>query len=233
MSHPKNLIDTVCILNMDKDVSTISARDLINLDHVKKESFIVSSADHELLILISFNNVINLKSVKLHSFNHNIDDDDVSCPKQVHVYKIQTLNVNFEDLSSMQPDKTVTCNAKKLCQNGQVIHLQKSSKNAVKFKQIKYLAIYIDSNQNDTETTVLNAISLKANTTSKASPSPTTLSSKTNTKQSLNSSPKCASNGAQCDHVNKALNCLQLYQSLDISSNESDRDRMMKQLNGE
>eukprot|EP01083_Nonionella_stella_P133500 405894_1 len=233
MSHPNNYIDTVNILNLDEDVSTISAMDLITQDHVKKESFIVSSADHELLILISFKDVLDLKSVKIHSFDQKIDDEDVSCPKQVNIYKINNLSVNFDDLSSMKPDKTVTCNAKKLCKKGQVIHLQKSPKNAVQFNQIKYLAIYIDSNQNDTETTVLNAISFKTIVTSKPSSAAITFQSNSNTKQSLNPSTQCTSNAALCDHVNDALKCLQLYQSLDISSNESDRDRMMKQLNGE
>eukprot|EP01083_Nonionella_stella_P233048 821504_1 len=234
MSHPNNYVDTVNILNLDEDVSslsTISAMDLITQDHVKKESFIVSSADHELLILISFKDALDLKSVKIHSFDQNIEDEDVSCPKQVNIYKINNLSVNFDDLSSMKPDKTVTCNAKKLCTKGQVIHLQKSPKNAVQFNQIKYLAIYIDSNQNDTEITVLNAISFKTNVASNSSSSPITL--QTSTKQSMNPSTQCASNAAQCDHVNDALKCLQLYQSLDISNNESDRDLMTKRLNGE
>eukprot|EP01083_Nonionella_stella_P271736 921034_1 len=214
MSHPKNYVDTISILNLDEDVSTISAVDLINQDHVKKESFIVSSVDHELLILISFKDALDLKSIQIHSFNQNIDDDDVSCPKQVHIYKINNLSLNFEDLISMKPDKTVTCNAKKLGKKGQVIHLQKSPKNAVKFNHIKYLAIFIDSNQNDTETTVVNAISFKTIVTSKPSSAAITFNRNAKeTNQSLNPSSQCASNAAQCDHVNDALKCLQLYQS--------------------
>eukprot|EP01083_Nonionella_stella_P271737 921035_1 len=139
MSHPKNYVDTISILNLDEDVSTISAVDLINQDHVKKESFIVSSVDHELLILISFKDTLDLKSVKIHSFDQNLDDEEASSPKQVHIYKINNLSVNFDDLSSMKPDKPVMCNAKKLGKKGQVIHLQKSPKNAVKCNQIKYL----------------------------------------------------------------------------------------------
>eukprot|EP01084_Bolivina_argentea_P270152 459307_1 len=59
---------------------------------------------------------------------------------------------------SMKPDRNVCCSIKKL-QKGQKINLQKSAKNAIKFKKIQYVAIYISSNQHDTEQTLVNFIS--------------------------------------------------------------------------
>ena len=45
-------------------------------------------------------------------------------------------------------------------QKGQTFNLKKKSKIAVQFKKIKYLAIFIKSNQNETEKTFLSGIVL-------------------------------------------------------------------------
>eukprot|EP01083_Nonionella_stella_P063988 166363_1 len=245
---PEDPIDTVRVLNIDVDASTISEKDLINYDqnNIRKDSFIVSESDEELLILISFKHPINLKSFKMYSHAQDINDDDISAsvPKRVHVYNINNLSVNFDDLSSMKAAISVDCTTSKL-QKGQTIKLQKSSKTAHKFNQIKYLAIYIDSNQDGTETTLINGIIINPSisTASKATISttkeqkhkPSIEEQEYKNEKSLYSLPRCArvsiKKGARCEHVDNVMKCLCFYQSLDIENNVSDRDEMVRTLN--
>eukprot|EP01084_Bolivina_argentea_P076714 139065_1 len=155
------LVKTVAILNADKASSTISATQLINNQEFDDKSFIVSCDDEELLILVEFADYINLKSVKLYSLQNPVSEIDTSSPKQVHIYKISNLHLNFDDINAIKPDVSIHCTKTKLENKGQNIKLQKQSKNAIKFKQIKYMCIYIKSNQNDTELTHINSIIFK------------------------------------------------------------------------
>eukprot|EP01084_Bolivina_argentea_P250258 419232_1 len=149
-------IATINVLNIDKEESTISATDLITRKNINDNSFIVSDADEELLILISFTDVVNLKAINICALSPN--SNEMSQPKTVHVYKTKHTNLDFEDIKLLKPDKTIKCKKNKL-EKGQAINLQKTSKNIVKFKKVQCFAIYIDSNQNDTEITFINAIS--------------------------------------------------------------------------
>eukprot|EP01084_Bolivina_argentea_P264755 448585_1 len=160
-------VDCISILNIDNEKSTISSQQLITNEPINDEQYIVSDTDEELLILIQFVKEIELKSIKIHyvqnSVNKIVDEDiDISGPKDVLIYKILDLNINFDDLLSIQPDKSIKCNIKKL-EKGQNISLQKTSKSAIKFKKIKYLAIYVKTNQKNTENTIINGIKFKIN----------------------------------------------------------------------
>lgn len=155
-------VSVINTLNVDTETSTISPYQLISKESFDNESYIISDADEELLILIQFKQIIDLHSMKLYSLTLNNRDDeiDASQPKQVYIYNIDSLNKNFDDIQSMKPDKNIKCFSKKLAK-GQFINLKKNSKNSVKFKKTKYLAIYIKSNQNDTENTYINGITFK------------------------------------------------------------------------
>eukprot|EP01084_Bolivina_argentea_P277853 474514_1 len=83
-----------------------------------------------------------------------------SQPQRVHIYKLDNMNKDFNDIDAIKPDKILKCSSKKL-QKGQIINLKKHSKNALKFNKIKYIAIHIKSNQNDTENTHINGILFK------------------------------------------------------------------------
>eukprot|EP01084_Bolivina_argentea_P201024 343668_1 len=52
--HSANFIETINILNIDEDVSTLSAIQLVTNGNINNKSFIVSDVDEQLLILISF-----------------------------------------------------------------------------------------------------------------------------------------------------------------------------------
>ena len=160
-------IESVEVLNVDKEISNMRGTEVVissNKD-ISNQKYIVSDADEELLILIGFKTVVDLKAIKLYATTQvDIDEDeDISQPKNIHIYKLDNLNVNFDDLLSLNPHKSIICDKKKLVK-GQNIKLQKQSKNITKFKKVKYLAIYIETNQNETEKTILHAIQVKGNT---------------------------------------------------------------------
>eukprot|EP01084_Bolivina_argentea_P221991 375849_1 len=153
-------IKTINVLNVDKEKSTLSIDKLVT-DHsnVQNKGFIISDADEELLILIEFQNILSLQSIKVYALLHDevVDDElDTSAPKQVDIYKLSNLNIDFNDFDDRKCDKSIECKANKL-ETGQVIKL----KNLPKFNKIKFLAIYIRSNQNETETTYFNCITMK------------------------------------------------------------------------
>eukprot|EP01084_Bolivina_argentea_P264144 447334_1 len=152
-------IKSLQVLNIDESESTISATELSVYESIKdSKSFIVSDVDEELIILIQFFQPIDLKSIKLYA--HDIEIDDASPPKQIHIYKINNLNYDFDDIKSLKSVKSIKCSSKKLSK-GQSINVNKNIKNPLTFKKVSYLAIYIESNQNDTEKTYLNGMVLK------------------------------------------------------------------------
>eukprot|EP01083_Nonionella_stella_P274468 931695_1 len=162
-------IETVQIFNIDKDISTTSSTSFIstsnkkqNNENIDNDSYIVSDADEELLILVQFKQITNLQSMTIYASTNGIDVEnvDVSEPKKVNVFKIDNLRFNFDDVRSRTPNKTVHCSTKRLSK-GQYINLQKEPKNAIQFKNTQCLAIYIESNQNDTENTLVHSISLR------------------------------------------------------------------------
>ena len=165
-------VDTIEILNLDQELSNISHNKQVvgtstddnssnKLSH-KSSNYIVSDADEEILILIKFKSIISLRSIKIYANSDDInidEEEDISPPKQMYVYKLQNLNINFDDINSLKPNKSFNCLNKKL-KKGQKINLQNNSKLALTFKSIQYLAIYIKSNQNESEKTFINKIEL-------------------------------------------------------------------------
>eukprot|EP01084_Bolivina_argentea_P299460 516196_1 len=153
-----NAIEHVNILNVDKTLSCVPVSSIVIGND---DGFIISDADEELLISIEFTQFVNLHSLKIKAItNENDTSTDASPPKLVHIYKTDNSNINFNDLSSMKPDKSITCSAKKLSK-GQNIKLQKETRNTIKFKNIKYLIIYVESNQGNTDNTFINFITFK------------------------------------------------------------------------
>ena len=140
-----SIVDTVDTLNIDKQLSNSSsnAEILVSDTNIDKSHYIISDADAELLILIQFKEMVNLKLIKLYGSIDSVNDisddekDDISLPKQIHIYKLNYLNVNFDDLERLNPDKSMKCSIKKLAK-GQNINLQKDAKLTLKLKPIQY-----------------------------------------------------------------------------------------------
>ena len=135
-----SFVDTVEILNMDEDLSNPSTDALILSSEpgLDQSHYVISDADDELLILIEFK-------------------QETSLSKDVNIYKLSNVDIDFDDLESLKPDKSVECSIHKLSK-GQNITLQTESKLALKFKSIQYLAIFIKTNQNETQKTLINNI---------------------------------------------------------------------------
>eukprot|EP01084_Bolivina_argentea_P008197 15328_1 len=154
-------IESIEILNNDCNRSTIqSPKQLVRSDTFSNALYILSNADEELIILIAFKNTVDLKTITIHSYPHihpSQDDINTSPPKQIHIIKIYNINKTFDDIKTLKSHITINCSPKKLA-NGQNIILDNTVKTALQFKKIRYLAIYIESNQNNTENTHINGI---------------------------------------------------------------------------
>eukprot|EP01084_Bolivina_argentea_P062328 113961_1 len=87
----------------------------------------------------------------------------MSAPKKVNVYHIDGIDKDFLDFQSKKPNRSVKCSANKL-KIGQKILVKNTQQNTIKFKQTKCLAIYIQSNQSNSETTFVNSIKLHGKT---------------------------------------------------------------------
>ena len=155
-------IQTLNILNLDINQSQ-AIHDFKSPQTANFDSYIISDADEEMLLLVEFKEIVNLQSIKFLALSTtqqklNEDDIDASPPKLIHIYKTENININFDDISSIKPDVSIQCKSNKLSNSkkGQMIKLQKQSKNVPKFKKVKYLVIYIQSNQNDVELTYFN-----------------------------------------------------------------------------
>lgn len=178
----RHLIDTFRILNINDSESTVSEDRFPFQNSFKKESFIVSDVDEEILILVEFHDIVSLTSIKIHALppaddnkdeESNDDDDDEdddeeerSAPKEIQIFKIDDLSKDFNDVQEMKKDHSVNCKPNKLAK-GQSVNLQKKAKIAVKFKKVRCLAIWIKSNQAETEKTYLSGIIFEGYTDAK------------------------------------------------------------------
>eukprot|EP01084_Bolivina_argentea_P092128 165783_1 len=172
----RHLIDTFRILNMSDEESTIIEERFPFQNSFKKDCYIVSDVDEELLLLIEFHNVVDLHSIKIHALpqseNNNDDHDDdenkedMSPGKAMQIFRIEDLSKDFNDLHEMKATHSLDLKSKKLAK-GQSINLQKKSKIAIKFKKIRYLAVLIKSNQNNTEKSYINGIILSGKSDAK------------------------------------------------------------------
>eukprot|EP01083_Nonionella_stella_P020560 57005_1 len=149
MSVSSTILKTCSILNINADESIASNAIFKNRD---PSLYIVSECDEELLILIEFKTVTKLQNIVFYASN-NDESSDMSPPKLIYIYTPKNLNINFDDVSSLKATKSLKCSTSKL-RKGQLFKIN----NKGKFNKVKRLAIFIKSNQKDTETTYLNGI---------------------------------------------------------------------------
>eukprot|EP01083_Nonionella_stella_P039194 106605_1 len=84
---------------------------------------------------------------------------DVSEPKNVHIFHLSDINLDFNDIRQIKPNKSIHCSTKKMTK-GQMIKLSQKAALQLKFKHTKYLGIYVESNQRNTDKTLINCIKL-------------------------------------------------------------------------
>lgn len=230
-------IKTFQILNVDKSESTKSIEDVYLRDDFKDaDSYILSEVDEELLILIEFKQMVNLQSIIFYA-SSNDKLQDISAPKQIHLYSVKDVYHDFEGIKSLKPNKSTKCSSKKL-QSGHKINLTKKLKNPLSFQRISSLAIFIESNQKDTELTYLNCIKLKGsyvNETHVNDSKPVAL------KQSKSTawSPFKIHDGGEikrddckdyrkCMVLKRMLSLLKYYSSLDTVNNTDDKSEFVE-----
>ena len=168
------VIHSVQILNRDDEESTMSLDEvLLHSSDPNPERFIVSDADEELIILIKFNKSVDLKSFKIYAlpFDDHSNIDEASPPKQIHIYKLSHLNQDFEDIKGLKPHKSLKCSSRRLSK-GQNANLRKNISKPLAFANVKFMAIFIESNQEDTDKTYLHGLSFnEESNATKQSPS--------------------------------------------------------------
>eukprot|EP01084_Bolivina_argentea_P212440 361121_1 len=152
----KDSVECVTILNNAADCSTICPIELVTGTNMNNKSFIVSDFGEELLILISFKNYVDLKSIQIYALSQDAHKQ-ISGPKHIRIYLTNKPNIKYDELATMKPDKSICCSNKTLS-NGHSINLQETATDAPQFTQTKHLAIYIESNQRNTQNTFINAV---------------------------------------------------------------------------
>merc|ERR1712154_548104 len=81
-------------------------------------------------------------------------------PKTIQLFKVDSLNKDFDDVKSTKPDAQFVGKKKKL-KKGQKFSLKKNAKSTVKFSKVSKILIYISSNIDETDQTYLNGIQFK------------------------------------------------------------------------
>eukprot|EP01083_Nonionella_stella_P297882 1011349_1 len=159
-------VETIHILNTDTTESTISCDKLIS-NRPSDNQYIISDVDAELLILVEFKQTVDLESIQLFALQNEDNDIDYSgslpsAPKLVHIYKTEHNNINFDDVESMsmKPDVSVTCSIRALHKGKTIRFAKKTPKTALKFKKIRFVTIFIESNHGTEEetTTYINGV---------------------------------------------------------------------------
>eukprot|EP01084_Bolivina_argentea_P296574 510798_1 len=118
-------IQTFSILNLSDDDSTISDKQFPKIKDVNQGLYVVSDADEEFLFLIEFREEIDLDSITFYCIQ-SPNEDEISEPKKISLFKVDSLNKDFDDVKDKKGDATFVCSKKKL-QNGQTFSLKKKA----------------------------------------------------------------------------------------------------------
>lgn len=105
--------------------------------------------DHQLILTIPFKEKVNLR--KLIFKAEPKEDSSDSGPKDIKLWINQ--NMDFDDAESMKPVQTIELTTSHL--EGGAIDLKYT-----KFQNVSSLIIYIDTNQSDSDVTLLNSLSI-------------------------------------------------------------------------
>eukprot|EP01083_Nonionella_stella_P209509 759380_1 len=153
-------VDITCI--SDSESTILDANEFVSRRDIQHTDYIVSLGClmKELLIVIEFKDNIDLQSITLHSLlATSKTKNQLSAPKTIHICHVNTLYISLDDIEKVKPAQSIDCTPDQLNQ-GQTIHLQQ-------FEGTKYVAIYIPSNQKDTEYTYLNGIAFTGHCSNK------------------------------------------------------------------
>eukprot|EP01083_Nonionella_stella_P111859 328474_1 len=144
-----HLINKFRVLGMDHNVSMISG--VIQSETNYHSSFIVSEMNQPLILVFRFNLPIYLDSLTIIASNGPVNG---SPPKQIHIYKINHLCMSINDIKAQKPDYSFEN------PNKSVITIKHVTRHNYHLDKMRCMAVYIESNQDNTQTSFVNAIQL-------------------------------------------------------------------------
>mmetsp|Transcript_14397 Transcript_14397/g.29260 ORF Transcript_14397/g.29260 Transcript_14397/m.29260 type:complete len:195 (-) Transcript_14397:605-1189(-) len=97
-----------------------------------------SDADEQLILHLTFQEFVKVKSIKFTEFNRGANPD--MNPVKVHIH-VNRNNLGFEDIEDVDPAQTITLTASDLQETSDPIELY-----YVKFQRVKSLTFYIEDN---------------------------------------------------------------------------------------
>eukprot|EP00918_Siedleckia_nematoides_P083349 GHVU01182734.1.p1 GENE.GHVU01182734.1~~GHVU01182734.1.p1 ORF type:complete len:172 (+),score=39.53 GHVU01182734.1:236-751(+) len=128
-----------------------SSQGLRNATHQPNtDLYLESDADHELLIKIGFQRPVRLSSIGFKASEQHLDQG----PRSVKLF-VDDLNMSFADAESSNPLQTLVLEREDV-RAGKTFDLRHA-----KFKNMTGLVIFVDSNQEDEDTTIIGHLSLK------------------------------------------------------------------------
>lgn len=142
----KDYIKTSNAACLNRDESTYTSSVLAGGQGPLKSN---SDIDHQLLITIPFTEKVNLR--KLIITAEVKEGSEESGPKDIKLFANQ--NLDFDDADSMKALQTIALDADNL--KGSPVDLK-----FVKFQNVTSLTIFVDSNQDDSDVTVINAVTI-------------------------------------------------------------------------
>jgi hypothetical protein len=114
-----------------------------------------SDTDEQLILHISFQEFVKIKSIKFVAFN-NGEDPEIN-PTAVKVF-VNRNNLGFEDIDDVEPTQTFDLTAEDLRESSDPLTTR-----FVKFQRVKSLTIYVEDN-NGGEVSALGSIKLMGRT---------------------------------------------------------------------
>jgi hypothetical protein len=114
-----------------------------------------SDADEQLIIHISFQEFVKVKSIKFVAFNNG---EDPECnPSSVKLF-VNRNNLGFEDIDDVEPTQVLQLTAEDLRESSEPVMTK-----FVKFQRVKTLTIYVEDN-NGGDVSALGSIKLMGRT---------------------------------------------------------------------
>merc|ERR1711971_464000 len=87
------------------------------------------------------------------------DESEYAAPKDIHVFAIDSLNMDFDDAHGAKPELKLLCDAKKLAsKKGHKLKMKKTAKSSIKFGKVDMLMVFVATNAGDKEQTYISGM---------------------------------------------------------------------------
>eukprot|EP01084_Bolivina_argentea_P278309 475372_1 len=149
----KCFIEKYQVYNVDNIKSTTVIDQVILRKTLNDKSYITSKECKQISILVKFKSPVHLHYIACYPPSLVNDElkqfPDFSGPKDIHIHKINDLNINMDNLLVVKSDMKFTCSQMKY---------EFLVRDNATFTKIQYIAVHIKSNQANTTYTFINAV---------------------------------------------------------------------------